>query len=359
MTINFREYHSNKESLCKIVEPASCYAPNRENNEILVTFRQALDYLVKTIDILREPITNFSEEQQPRIEDIRKIFAFAIYKAKVQVLKQENQHLNRENLKELKAYLAKKLCEEFLINEENTCPCLNDRERLVEHAVQLIALDKKSGKLFLIRNIQKNIQNLEKKIQERSQKRPVLLNPVWSEIFVVDFLNNELPYNWKSRQLGLFHKQGEGAADSNHILTTLVSNGTKFSYAQSIDISEIQNDLNLYVTAIWETSIKGEINSCFTNSGAKRENYLGRKQLFIINKDTSEELYFKSSHKEPILDSVDVIHPIIADANLNILSRTIPFSSNTLPTNGCFFIHHEDLVAYLGNYKSKPARSVV
>lgn len=128
MTIDF-DHHSSLERSCEIVDPAG-YTLNRYNNEILVSFKQALGYLVETIDILREPISNLNEVQQTRIESIRKIFAYVIYKAKVQELKKENYHLSRDELKKVKGDLAKQLCNDFSITEENTCPCLNDRERL-------------------------------------------------------------------------------------------------------------------------------------------------------------------------------------------------------------------------------------
>lgn len=334
MTVDSLQFHSYLEESCEIVDTVG-YTLNRENNEILATFKQALACLVEAIDMLREPISNLSEVQEKKILSIKRMFAFIIYKVKVQDIKSENHHLSREEIKELKANLATNLCEEFDIKKQNTCKCLNDRERLAEHAVQLIALDKKSGRLFLLKNSQ-----------------PIRIN---AELITVNLLNNLNPLDWRIDKIRLLHERSLSYQDNpSNPFVTLVSNRTKFSFGYSIDDNP---KISPSITALWEISIKGKIPLRYTRFGASKENYFGRKQLHILEKD--DELYFQSHIRETDSEFIEEIPPIISDEDLNnhsftedipFFSREVfPFDSKKMPTNGCYFIHEEDLVAYLGN----------
>ena len=288
---NSIDYHFEMDSKSELVPFSEKSSITREDNKIILTFEGALNYLKQAL-------------KNPEIyRNYGKYFACAELQSIFETL-EANNSLSTEDLERIKTEFVTEMCNRLSEGVKDDLK-ISTIEKIIELSAKGLALDKKTGTLFLITKNQRN--NLYSYI-------------------VINATNSENPTldNWKRQHSNLTLTDRE---NKGYLSEDLVHNGCKFSIAHNQPSSKPV----ITVKFIWENK-KEEIDLFYNTENLLTEQFQDRKYLHISYK--SNELYFKSHENNTT--------PLLSDQIL--LTRNLPeFLECKIPTNGCFFIQNEVL----------------
>lgn len=321
MTFSPVSYLPNAEDRFKQVPLSEASSITREDNKIVLTTKDALNYLNKAL------------KNQQIYQNYGKYFAYLEHQARVDDF-EKRINPNPEELQDFKTNLVTEICSSLSEGVKENLK-INTLQKIIELSLKGLALDQKTGTLFLITKNQRN--------KEYSLTTINATN-----------LENPSQKDWKRRVDGLSLVDREIQGD-RFTHPNLINNGCKFSIAHN---TPADDPIPPYaVKFIWENT-KEEINPSYIELKLVTGENLDRKYLQI--KTREEELYFKSHSDEipPLLHS-DEIPPLLTD-ELPAERSLFEFFQAEIPSNGCCFIDNNTIKElFLNRPQVKSARNLI